>query len=1269
MLYARNGDPDGSSQVLWEDGERVFCRGSRIGDDGNRSAVLVVLPAAEHPSRSIFDRLAHEYALKDELDASWAAQPLEFTNDGARPVLVLEDAGGEALHRLLGAPMDVGGFLRLAIGIATAVGKLHQRGLVHKDIKPANILVNGTSGEVRLTGFGIASPLSRERQAAEPPETLAGTLAYMAPEQTGRMNRSIDFRSDLYALGVTFYQMLTGSLPFTGADPMDWVHCHLARTPLAPADRLKEIPGVVSAIIMKLLAKTAEDRYQTAAGLERDLRRCLTEWETQRQIDDCPLGEYDTPDRVLIPEKLYGRGHEVETLLASFDRIVGGGVPELVLVSGYSGIGKSSVVNELHKMLVPPRGLFGSGKFDQYKRDIPYATLAQTFQNLIRPVLSKSEGELRNWRDALRDALGPNGRLIANLVPELQLIIGEAPPVPDLPPHDAERRLHLVFRRFIGVFATPEHPLALFLDDLQWLDSATLDLIEDLLTQSDVRHLMLIGAYRDNEVNSSHPLVRKLDAVRKAGAPVQEIVLAPLRREDLVQLIKDALRCESERAAALAQLIHEKTEGNPFFAIQFIASLVEEGLLTFDYGAGRWSWDLNRIRSKGYTDNVVDLMVAKLNRLPVETQRVLQLLACMGNSAEFDLFGMVSQLSKEEMHERLWEAVRAGLVFRTKRSYRFLHDRVQEAAYSLIPEDLRSAMHLRIGWLLAADTPQREEAIFEIVNQLDRGAALIASQNEREQLAELNLRAGQRARSSTAYASALKYCTTGVALLTDDCWECRHELIFALELLRAECEFLTGELGAANERLAALATRAANPVERATVACLRMDVHTMFGRNSDAVAVALEYFRQLGIEWSVHPTGEEARSEYDRIWSQLGERSIEDLIKLPLVSDPASLATFDVLVRLGAPARFMDINLYSLAACRGVNLSLEHGNCDASCVAYIRVGMLAGPSFGDYQAGYRFARLGNELSEGCELKRFQATTYQIFGLVTPWTKHVRTGRDLLRRAVTSANQIGDLTIAAYSGSNLVTHMLATGDLLTEVQQEAERSLAFVQRTRMGWAADVIATQLALVRMLRGLTRRLGSLDDHEFDEVQVRHRLSSNPSLALAKCWHLIFRLEACFFAGDYATAVEAASEAQGLVWTATSYWEGAEYQFYAALSHAAFCHVALAEQRQQHIDALAAHHQQLRAWEANCPENFENRAALVGAGARQRLCPQRGARLRAGRALLRGPRLRGGRASLSEKRAAGLSPMGRRRKGAATRSALSASEAGRARAGANGHN
>src|SRR5262249_15406043 len=592
---------DGSSQVLWGDGERVFSRGWRLDDNGNRLAVLLVAPAADHPSRSRLDRLTHEYELKDELDGAWAARPLALMRDAGRTVLVLDDLWGEPLDRLLGEPMEVGRCLCLSIAVTSSLGKLHQRGLIHKDIKPANIVVDCADGHVRLTGFGIASRLSRERQAPEPPETIAGTLAYMAPEQTGRMNRSVDARSDLYALGVTLYQMLTGVLPFTAADPMEGGHCHIARKPMPPGERLESVPVPVSAIIMKLLAKTAEERYQTAAGAESDLRRCLAEWETQGDIDEFPPGEHDTPDRLLIPEKLYGRTAEIDILLASFDRIVAGGRPELVLVSGYSGIGKSAVVNELHKPLVLPRGLFASGKFDRYKRDIPYATLAQAFQSLIRPLLSKTEAELRQWRQALLEALEPNGRLIVDLVPELKHIIGEQPPVPELPPQDAQGRFQLVFRRFISVFARPEHPLALFLDDLQWLDAATLDLLEDLLTRPDLQNLLLIGAYRENEVGPHHPLMRKLEAMRRAGAILQDIVLAPLTCDDLGRLIADSVHSKPERIAQLAQLIHEKTGGNPLFAIQFISALADEALLTFDYGEARWCWDLNRIHAQGHT--------------------------------------------------------------------------------------------------------------------------------------------------------------------------------------------------------------------------------------------------------------------------------------------------------------------------------------------------------------------------------------------------------------------------------------------------------------------------------------------------------------------------------------------------------------------------------------------------------------------------------------------------------------------------------------------
>src|ERR1700726_3621962 len=522
-------------ETLREDEEFAFCRGRK--DDGELPTVLLVAPVSEHPVPAILERLEHEYSLGDQLDSDWAARPLTLVRREGRPMLILEDPGGEPLDRLLGQPMELSRFLRFAVGLAAALGDLHQQGLIHKDIKPANILVDSASGAVWLTGFGIASRLPRERQSAEPPEMIAGTLAYMAPEQTGRMNRSIDSRSDLYSLGVTFYRMLTGALPFTASDPMEWVPCHIARQPTTPEQVSNKIPASLAAIVMKLLAKTAEDRYQTAAGVEADLRKCLSAWESFGRIDAFPLGLQDASDRLMIPEKLYGREGEIATTLAAFDRDVKHGGQELVLVSGYSGIGKSSVVNELHKVIVLPRGIFISGKFDQRLRDTPHATLAQAFQGLIQQLLNGKADDIVRWRDAIKEAVGSQGRLLTDLIPDLARLIGPQPTVAVPSPVDAELRFQTVFQRFVGVFARAEHPLVIFVDDLQWLDPATLTLIENLLFHPDTRHLLLIGAYRDNEVDSAHPLMLKLEALRRAGARLDQIVLGPLSVDNVDQLL------------------------------------------------------------------------------------------------------------------------------------------------------------------------------------------------------------------------------------------------------------------------------------------------------------------------------------------------------------------------------------------------------------------------------------------------------------------------------------------------------------------------------------------------------------------------------------------------------------------------------------------------------------------------------------------------------------------------------------------------------------
>ncbi len=1113
-------------------------------------------------------------------------------------VRVPESAGYKCLDALLNAPMDSATFLPIAIGIASALAKVHQSGLVHRDVKPANILLHPDSGEVRLTGFGLASRLARERQRPAPPESIAGTLAYMAPEQTGRMNRSVDSRSDLYAFGVTLYQMLTGSLPFTAVEPMELVHCHIARQVEPPHQRVPHLAPILSAIVMKLLAKAAEERYQTAAGVEADLRRCLTE----RRINEFPLGERDTPDQLIIPEKLYGRAREVETLQAAFERVVNNGAPELVLVSGYAGVGKSAIVNELHRTLVPARGLFAAGKSERYKRDIPYSTLAQAFRALLRPLLGKSGAELASWRAALQEALGPNAGLVVDLVPEVAHIIGPPAPVPELPPQEAHQRFQLIFRRFIDVFARPEHPLVLFLDDMQWLDVATLDLIEDLLTHSDRQSLMLIGAYRDNEVDAAHLLTRKRDALQAAGGKVAQITLAPLAREHLEQLLADALHSHPGRVAPLARLVHDKTAGNPFFAIQFICSLADEGLLIFDHDAAHWSWDLERIHTKGYTDNVVELMVGKLGRLSTESQQDLQLLACMGTDAELVMLETVFRLPEDGLRGRLWEAIRAGLIICTANSCSFVHDRVQEAAYSLLPEEARAQLHLRIGRTLTAAIPAEKlpEMIFEVVNQLNRGTLLITSADERERLAELNLVAGKRAMASSAYASALTYFSAGAALIGEDAWARRQQLAFALELHAADCELWLGAQPSVEQRLAALATRTVGTIQCAAVASRRVDLYTLSRAIERAVAVGLDYLRQVGIDWAAHPTPLAASREYQRIWLQLGNRPIEDLVDLPPMDDPASRATLDVLTALGAPTLYTDENLYALTTCRVVNLSLERGNSDATPTHYAAVGLIAGDRFGDYDAGYRLGKMACELTARRGLTRFAGKAYSNFALLVPWTRPLREGIEPARRAFQMASEQGDPMFAAYACRKISSMLLAAGEPLDLVEREAEHGLEFVRTIRYEYAADLISAPLALVRTLRGGSAKFGALELGPFTESSFEARLTGHPALGVPECFYWIRKLQARFFAGDYAAANDAAEHAARCFSTSTSLLvmllERADYHLYAALSRAACCAPMGPDSYAQHREALAAHERQLRAWAENCPQNFEDSAVLLGA-------------------------------------------------------------------------
>ena len=1182
-------------EPLRESADFTLYRGQQ---QGNSSPVLALALAAEQPSAQDLRRLEHEYSLAAELDPAWAVRPLALTRHEGRTILVFKDPGGQPLDQILernkGQPLDLMYFLRIAIGLASAINQVDRQGLVHKDIKPANVLVDD-AGNVWLTGFGIASRL-HDRQLPVPPEIIAGTLAYMAPEQTGRMNRSIDARSDLYSLGVTLYQMLTGTLPFAAADPLEWVHCHIARQPTAPSDRAA-VPEPLSAMTMKLLAKNAEERYQTASGLEADLRWCLAEWQSRGRIDSFPLGAHDSSSRLLIPEKLYGREREIDALLAAFDRVVAQGTPEVLLVSGYSGVGKSSVLNELHKVLVPPRGLFAAGKFDQYKRDIPYATLAQAFRTLIRQILVKSEAEVEQWRGAMAQAVGPNGQLIVNLIPEVEFIIGKQPPVPDLSPQDAQNRFQLVFRRFLGVFARPEHPLALFLDDLQWLDVATLELLEYVITDPDVRHLMLVGAYRDNEVSPLHPLARTLERIRKGGARIQEIVLAPLDLDDVGALVSDALHCELERVRPLARLVQEKTGGNPFFAIQFFTALAEEGVLAFDPVTRAWEWDMNRIRAKSYTDNVVDLMSGKLRRLSAPTQEALKQLACLGDVATIAILTLVHGETQEAMHAALWEAVRAGLVFREDGAYKFLHDRIQQAAYSLIPEEHRAEAHLRIGRVLleSMTADQLAEHLFDVANQLNRGAALLSDSDERSQVAIIELRAGRRAKESAAYASACAYFAAGMALLNEKDWGSQYELTFSLWLERAECELLTSNFDTAEQLILELLQRSASKIQQAAIYHLKVQLHEVKGEYPQAVTSGLTCLKLFGIDFPVHPTQEQVQAEYETVCQTLNERPIENLIDLPLMTDPEVQAAMQVLSILGAPAYLTDSRLFCLLSCRMGNLSMQHGTSGASALGYAYLGNFLGPIFHRYADGYRFVKLACDLVEKHGFIACQAKIYHAMGNVAVWTQSIATAIDFMQATYRTAIETGDLAFACYGVSQPITGFLFRNDPLDAVWRESEMALDFARKAKYGDVVDIIRSQQRFVANMQGRTATFSTFSDAQFDEVAFEAQLTGD-RMPLMIFWYWMLKMKARFLSGDYTEALAAGGKVKSLLWTSAAQIQLLDYFYYAALTVAALYDNASADEQQEWRELLTLHRERLREWAENFPPTFGDKLALVSA-------------------------------------------------------------------------
>ena len=1181
-------------QMLHDDGETVLVRQS--GQTGNSR---LLRSTRARPPLATRQRLQHEFGLRDRLRRSWAAVPLELDSTAERPVLKTTDPGGVLLEQEIGRAWEVEPFLRISVGIAEAIRRTHDARLVHKDIRPAHIFVDVSSCHAWLCGFASAAAPEQNTTGPREQGTSAVTLTHASPEISGRMDRCADARSDLYSFGVVLYQMLTGRLPFLATDARELVHAHLAKPPVPPSQYATAVPPMLDLIVLKLLAKSAEDRYQTAAGIETDLRLCLHGWQARQAIEPFAMESSEVVGRLRIPEQLYGRDQEVEALRTAFTQVESLGRLKVVLVAGFSGIGKSAIVAEFQRSLPGGGSRFASGKAEQYQSSVPHGTLGQALQGLLRPLLVLPDAEQDAWRQQLQEAVITNGRIIANMAPELEELLGTQPALPELSPREHQIQFQTTLGRFLKVFINARMPLVLFLDDLQWVDGATLDSIDHLLGAEPTMNLLLIGAYRSNEVQAGHLLDQWLAGLRARSADVDEIILAPLLAGEIANLVSDALACSPEACVELSQLVYRTTSGNPFFATQFITGLADEGLLYRQTGTNAWGWDMEHLRRHAHRDDVLELMVKRISKLASTTQHILKNLACLGISSSAPTLTHVCGVTDEELHIALWPAVGAGFCLRLPLGYRFLHDRVQEAAYALIPQDQRAASHLAIARLLlvlTGDATQsgREASEFDLVGQFNLGAGALQSQDERDRVADLNLTAAQRALTATAHAAARGFAIAGINLLGPEGQSRQERLSFQLDLVCAESDFLAGHPDPAERALRKLLERASTPLDNAAICRRLVELYVVGSRYGAAVDQALVCLRLFDVDIAAHPSREAVAESFAEVMDRLGERSIESLVDLPLAIDPAVAAAMNVLGEIFAAAYFTDSALVVLHLCRMVRLTLEKGLTPASAHGFAWFGVMIGQHFGRYREGLRFAELACALVDKHGFAASEAKTLFALEIASVWAKPLTAAIAASRNAFSAGSDRGDIAVACFACNHTVNDMLVRGDHLDDVAREIDSGLGFVRRARYLDVVDELVTQERFVAALRGNAPLAAVFDGAGFEESTFETQFTEDrmPTMIF---WYWVLKGQLCFLAGRVDDSRDALRHATGWLSSAV-HIQLLNYHLYSALAAAAGATVlpasAAADRRAQIIEHLTL----LRRWRDCTPETFADKTELVEA-------------------------------------------------------------------------
>jgi predicted ATPase/transcriptional regulator with GAF, ATPase, and Fis domain len=1177
--------------------KRAVYRGIR-DFDGMR--VIVKTFPQEFPSAADLDLLKREFEIMSSLEISGVARAIALIPYNKSMAIIMKDTGGQPLRKWLdlGARFELEKFLEVAISLAGTLGELHQSRIIHKDVNPKNIIFNPETGTAHLIDFSISTRLPRQDQKITHPDLLEGTLPYISPEQTGRMNRSIDYRTDFYSLGVTFYEMLTGRLPFESNDPLELVHWHIAKNPVPPCDLISDIPVPVSDIVLKLLSKNAEERYSTGFYLKTDLESCLIQFRKLGSISPFTPGKEEASDRFNIPQKLYGREPELNQLHRSFDHVSNGAV-ELLMVSGYSGIGKTSLIHEVHKPIVSRKGYFTGGKFDQLNRVIPYSALIQALQELVRQILTESTDRIQVWRDSLLQSLGPNGRIITDVIPEVELIIGEQPPVAALGPAESQNRFHLVFLKFIDVFAQPDHPLVIFLDDLQWADSATLKLLNAFALSRELHHFLVIGAYRDNEVGPGHSLKIALSDLAKTGAQITEIMLGPLETQELNQFVSETLNSGTDVSKPLTDLLMQKTLGNPFFVTQFLRSLYQDALIFFDRGNRRWEFDLDRIQKEQITDNVVDLMAKKIQKLSYESRRVVILGACIGNRFDLQTLAIVNENTIDATRGHLWQAVQEGYIVPlgdhefSSSDYRFLHDRVQQAAYELIPHEKRKEIHLKVGEMMLAVTEndKLEERLFDIANHMNVGSDLIISSDARLQLAQIDLMAGLKAKSSAAYEAALGYFQAGIHLLPADPWQTTHELSFQLHLESAECDYLCGNLDRAEKAFVDLLNRADTKLEKSRVYYLMILQYESVSRYLDAIRVGHDALQMFGLTFPVGRKEKHAalEKEITEIEALVGKRNISELVDLPAMRNPEICMVMKLLSNLHTSCYLSgDEPLTLLNTAAMVRLSLEHGNMDESAYGYVLyAAMLLGPKKKDYKAAYEFGLLAQQVNERYYNPAIRARVLMNFSwAISLWRAPIEASIPISREAFRLGNENGLFVEASYALFNESWFYLLTGSDLWTFRKRYQANVSYNRRVKMDRFADAQQVVLQWGYALHGLTKHPVSMSDENFNEGEFCLKYRGH---SLFEMFYFVGKLAILYTFEEYRQALEVAREAERVIQDFTgTIWDELTV-FYKALTLA-----SLGEPESMgELDRLNS---RLKTWAENAPYTFQIHHLIVSA-------------------------------------------------------------------------